>query len=64
MFTGAVELDVLDDHHVVVVLVENRAVEQGLDVLPVAAREELQGFGDAVGRPQQALPVGVFADEG
>src|SRR2546428_6943616 len=55
------EVDVLDDHHLVVVLDEERVVEDVLDLLVVTGREELQRRLDTLGRLGQALTLGVLA---
>ncbi len=58
-----VELDVLDDDHLLVVLVEHGAAENLLGLEVVAVGEEEHGLGDALGTFQQSLTLGVFAQE-
>ena len=48
----AVEIDVLDDHHLAVVDREQRVVEDLVDVFVVPARQERQGLRDA-GNPRR-----------
>ncbi len=56
-----VELDVLDQHHLVGVGLEHRVVDHRLQVLGVAAGEEVHRLGDPQRGAQQALPRGVLA---
>ena len=51
----AVEIDVLDDHHLAVVDGEQRVVEHFVDVHVVAARQELEGLFDALRGIRAAL---------
>jgi len=62
MLAEGEEVDVLDDHHLVVGVGEDRLVEHRHRVGLVAGGEELQGRGDAVRRPEQPLAVRVLAD--
>ena len=62
MFAEGKELDVFDDDHLVVVDIEERAVEDCGNVLGVAAREEGHGFFHAFRRIEQAVARGIFAD--
>ena len=59
-----VERDVLDDDHLAVADVEDRAVDQPLGVDVVAGGQLRVHPVDALRRPDQALPVGVLADLG
>ena len=51
----AVEVDVLDDHHLVIIDGEQRVVEHGIDVGRVAAREEPERLLDALRRVDQSF---------
>ena len=51
----AVEVDVLDDHHLVIIDGEQRVVEHRVDVGGVAARQKPQRFLDALRRVEPAL---------
>ena len=61
MLAQAVEVDVLDDHHLAVVDGEQRVVDHGVDVRIISARQKLERLGDPVRRAQQALTGRVFA---
>src|SRR5690625_1755517 len=58
----AVDLNVLDNDHLVVALVEEGVVDNVLDVDLVALCEEEEGLGVARGRVEEALAVRVLAD--
>ena len=60
MLAERVELDVLQDHHVVRAARELRAVHDGLQALAVAARQERERLRDAHRRLLQAFAFGVF----
>lgn len=62
VFAKGEDLNVLDDDHLRVVLVEQGAIGDGVHVVLVALGEEEQGLGVARGRVQQALAVGVLAE--
>ena len=57
-----IQLDVLDDHHLVVVGGEQRAVDDLVQRLLVAVAEVLHGLGGALGRIQQAFAFGIFTE--
>src|SRR5690606_22859460 len=57
-----VHLDVLHEHHVVVVLVEDRVADHLLHRDPVAARQPRQALLDALRRAYQPLALRVLAD--
>ena len=59
----AVDLDVLDEHHLGVVLLEDGARGDALGVEAVAVGQELERLRDALGRLEQPLALGVLADE-
>ena len=61
MLAQAVEVDVLDDHHLVIIDGEQGVVEDRIDVRRIPAREEPQRFLDALGRVEQPLARRVFA---
>jgi len=58
----AVELDVLDDHHAAGRLREERLIDHGAHVGPVAVREEGERLRHAARRLQQSFAIGVFAE--
>lgn len=58
----ALDVDVLDDDHLVVALVEEGVVDEVADVDVVATGEEEEGVCIAGGRVDEALAVGVLAD--
>lgn len=61
MFAHAVKLNVADDDHVVAVLVEDCAVDHFVDILFVAARQELKAFADALRGFEQPFALRIFA---
>ena len=60
----AVEIDVLHDHHLAVVDGEQGVVEHFVDVHAVAAREELEGFFDALRSVEEPLAARIFSELG
>ena len=64
MLAQAVEVDVLDDHHLVIIDSEQCVVEHRVDVGGVAARQELQRLLDALRRVEQPLAGRIFAELG
>ena len=58
----AVEVDVLDDHHLAVVDGEQGIVEHGVDVRVVPARQKPERLLDPYRRPDQPLSIRVFAE--
>lgn len=56
------DINVLDDDHLVVILVEDGVVDDIPNVLPVALGEGHDRFGVAFGRVEEARSVWVFAD--
>ena len=56
------DLNVLHDDELIVVLVEDGAIDNLTQVLLVALCEEQEGFGVAVRSVEQALAVGVLAN--
>src|SRR5262249_21224330 len=63
MLAQTEKLNVLHHHHLVVGDAEGSTIEDVVDVLVIAAGQELQGLLEALRRLPQALAVGVFADE-
>jgi hypothetical protein len=61
MLAEGVELDVAEEDDLIVSFVEDR-LEMPLRIILEAGHEFAIGAGDAVGRLQQSLAVGVFAD--
>ncbi len=55
------ELNVLHDHHLVIIDVEERIVENVRDVHRITAREELHGLLHALRCAHQSIARGVFA---
>ena len=55
MFAEAVEVDVLHDHHLVIIDSEQRVVERGIDVGRVAARQKAKRLLDSLRRVAQPL---------
>ena len=62
MLAERVELDVLEDHHVIGVAREIGVVDDRLELLTVAARQERHRLGDAVRRLLQSLAFGILAE--
>ena len=59
----AVEVDVLDDDHLVRNAVKEGVVQHLLRIQIVTAGEKGHGLGDAGGRAEQSLPLGIFPDQ-
>jgi len=57
-------VDVLDDHHLVVVDREEGLADDRLRVLSVALGQEVERLLHPLGGPDEALPLGLFADAG
>ncbi len=64
VFAQRVQLDVLDDHHFIVVGGEQGAVDDFLQAALVTAAQVLHGLGGARWRIPQPLALGVFAEAG
>jgi MFS family permease len=60
----AVEVDILDDHHLVVIDGEERVVQHLVDVGVIAAGQKAQGLLDARRRAKQTLTVWILAELG
>jgi hypothetical protein len=58
----AVELDVLDDHHLRAVLLEDAVADDLLDGLALTLGQLVEGARHALGRAQQALALGVLTE--
>ncbi len=58
----AEHFDVFDDDHFVVGDGKERALEQGVGVFGVSAREELQGFADALGCVLETFALWILAE--
>ena len=63
VFAEGVEVYVLDDNHLVVVLVELGGIEHGHGVHRVSASEGEHGLGHALGRLEQALALSILAQQ-
>lgn len=61
VFAQAVELDVLDQHHLRAVLLEHPLADDLADGLPVAGRQLGQAARNAIGGALEPLPSGVLA---
>jgi len=61
MFAQRVQLDVLEDHHLVVVGGEQCTVDDFFEVLLIAMTQVLHGLGGALGGVDQAFAFRVFA---
>jgi len=64
MLAQGVELDVLDENHLVIIFLEERLGQDFLRVQRIPVRQELVRFGHAFRRFQQTLPLRVFPDVG
>ena len=62
MLAQTANLDVLDNDHFVVALMEKRTINNILHVLLVARGEEEKCLGVALRRGEQTLAIGVLAD--
>ena len=60
MLAQRVQLDVLDDDHLIVVGGEQRAIDDVFNALLIAMTQVLHRFGGTFGRIEQAFAVGVF----
>ncbi len=61
MFAQRVQLDVLDDHHLVVIRGEQCTVDHAFDTFGVAVTQVLHGLGCPFRGVQQTLAIRVFA---
>lgn len=62
MLAKAVHLDILDNHQLIVILVEDSTIHDIAKILLVPLGEEHHRLGVSLGRPMQAFSVGIFAD--
>jgi len=62
MLTERVEIDVLDDHHLVVIDGEQSIVKDIVDVCAVPGRQESQGFFHARRRADEPFAVGILTE--
>ncbi|MNZ74022.1 hypothetical protein D3C78_924560 [compost metagenome] len=62
VFAKRVQLDVVDDHHFIVVGGEQRAIDDLFDTLFVAMAKVLHGFGCAHRGVEQAFAVWIFTE--
>ena len=62
MLAQAVEVDVPDDDHLVIIDREQCAVEDVLDVRVVPARQELEGLLNPFRRVEQSFAAGILAE--
>jgi hypothetical protein len=63
MLAHRVHLDVLHDHHVAVVLLEDAVADRVLDGHGVAARQPAHAARDALRRAQQSVPLRILAQQ-
>ena len=54
------KIDIFDNHHLIVLDGEERAIEQMIDILAVSLRHKAHGLGNALWRIQQSVAVGIF----
>ena len=62
MLAERIEVDVLDDHHLVIIDGEQRVVQDVIDVCAIPARQESQRLFDTRGRAREPFTVGVFTE--
>ena len=62
MLAQAEKVDVLHEHHLLVLFLEDGLVNQFMGVFFIPFREVFPGAGHAFGRTLQALAVGILAD--
>ena len=62
MLTERVEIDVLDDHHIVVIDGEQCVVEDIVDVCVVPGRQESQGLFHTRRRADEPFAVGILTE--
>ena len=62
MLAEAVEVDVLDDHHLAIIDGEQRVVQDVIDVRIIPTGEESQRLFHTRGRTRQSFTVGVFTE--
>ena len=63
VLAGAVELDVLDQDHLLVFLVEHGGADDLRPVFPITLGQVLKGLSDTLGRLEEAFTRFVFAEE-
>ena len=64
VFAETVEVDVLDDHHLVIIHGEQRVVQHAVHVGGIAAREEPERFLDALGRVDEPFARRILSQLG
>src|SRR5204863_5932880 len=62
MVSERVEVDVLDDHHLVVIDGEQRVVQDFIDICLVPGRQEAQRLLDARGSTNEPLTIRIFTE--
>src|SRR5579884_404612 len=62
VFAEAEYFDVFDDDHLIVIDIKQRAAQELGWIFLVAARQELDGFSNALGSAFQAVAIRIFAD--
>lgn len=62
VFAQGEHLDVLDNHKLIVILVEHSTIDQISYVLFVSLGEKHQSFGISLWRLEQAFPLRIFSD--
>src|SRR5256885_13521832 len=63
MLAETEKFDVLDDHHFVVTDAECCAVQNGIEILMIAASQKLEGFFKTLRSFAQSFAVRIFADQ-
>ena len=63
MLTERVEVNVLDDDHLAVVLLELGRIEYGAGVHTISSCQGLHGFGHTLGCLHQSFALGIFAQQ-
>ena len=62
VFAHAEELNILDDHHLVVLDLEQRSIDDFLNVGGVAAGQKTQRLFGTLRRAAQTLAIGILAE--
>ena len=61
MFASGVKVDVLHQHHLLVLFIENGLADDGLPILLITFSQILQGFCHSFGCFEQAFPIWVLS---
>ena len=62
MFAQRIKLDVFDQNDLACSGLENRPVDDLIEILPIALREKLQGARRAIGRAPETFSISVLPD--